>query len=435
MNKKVTYFLILFFIVNCSLDTKSGLWTKSENLTKETNLKTKKLFVDKKILNKEFNKNLKIKLKESYLKNSFLNNLTNNNEQLNYNGPIEKVSNYKFKKINNFINSDPELLFTMDKSIIFYDNTGSILKFDANSELKWKSNIYNKSEKKLDPILSFASNDNSIIVTDSLGKYYSVNLNNGKLNWSKKNSDPFNSQIKILGENFFVVDYSNTLRCFSIKDGSEIWKFRSTKPLIKAQQKISLVISKNLVVFINSMGELSALDNKSGTLIWQTPTQSNLMGENSFMIKNSDLILYKDSLYFSNNKNNFFSISLNNGIINWKQNVRSNLRPTAIDDLIYTVTPEGYLIVIDSIRGNILRITNIFDRFKKSKRNEIKPVGFVVGQDKIYLSLDNGKLLIINTIDGKSVEVAKITGSKISRPHIFNKKMYLIKDNAIVKIN
>ena len=435
MNKKVTYFLILFFIVNCSLDTKSGLWTKSENLTKETNLKTKKLFVDKKILNKEFNKNLKIKLKGSYLKNSFLNNLTNNNKQLNYNGPIEKVSNYKFKKINNFINSDPELLFTMDKSIIFYDNTGSILKFDTNSELKWKSNIYNKNEKKLDPMLSFASNDNSIIVTDSLGKYYSINLNNGKLNWSKKNTDPFNSQIKILGENFFVVDYSNTLRCFSIKDGSEIWKFRSTKPLIKAQQKISLVISKNLVVFINSMGELSALDNKSGTLIWQTPTQSNLMGENSFMIKNSDLILYKDSLYFSNNKNNFFSISLNNGIINWKQNVRSNLRPTAIDDLIYTVTPEGYLIVIDSIRGNILRITNIFDRFKKSKRNEIKPVGFVVGQDKIYLSLDNGKLLIINTIDGKSVEVAKITGSKISRPHIFNKKMYLIKDNAIVKIN
>ena len=369
MNKKVTYFLILFFIVNCSLDTKSGLWTKSENLTKETNLKTKKLFVDKKILNKEFNKNLKIKLKGSYLKNSFLNNLTNNNKQLNYNGPIEKVSNYKFKKINNFINSDPELLFTMDKSIIFYDNTGSILKFDENSELKWKSNIYNKNEKKMDPILSFASNDNSIIVTDSLGKYYSINLINGKLNWSKKNTDPFNSQIKIFGENFFVVDYSNTLRCFSIKDGSEIWKFRSTKPLIKAQQKISLVISKNLVVFINSMGELSALDNKSGTLIWQTPTQNNLMGENSFMIKNSDLILYKDSLYFSNNKNNFFSISLNNGIINWKQNVRSNLRPTAIDDLIYTVTPEGYLIVIDSIRGNILRITNIFDRFKKSKRN------------------------------------------------------------------
>ena len=35
MNKKTTFFLIFFFIVNCSLDTKSGLWTKSEILSKE----------------------------------------------------------------------------------------------------------------------------------------------------------------------------------------------------------------------------------------------------------------------------------------------------------------------------------------------------------------------------------------------------------------
>ena len=119
----------------------------------------------------------------------------------------------------------------------------------------------------------------------------------------------------------------------------------------------------------------------------------------------------------------------------WKQKINSNIRSSIANNLIFTITEEGFLVVMESENGNIIRITNIFDRFKKSKRNEIKPVGFVVGQDKIYLSLDNGKLLIINTIDGKSVEVAKITGSKISRPHIFNKKMYLIKDNAIVKIN
>ena len=145
--------------------------------------------------------------------------------------------------------------------------------------------------------------------------------------------------------------------------------------------------------------------------------------------------MYKDSLYFSNSKSNFFSIGLNNGAINWKQNIDSNLRPTAVDDLIYAVTLEGYLVVIDSIRGNILRMTNIFDKFKKSKRNKIKPVGFIVGQNKIYLSLDNGKLLVINTLDGKTVEVIKVSGSRISRPHIFNKNMYLIKDNAIVRIN
>ena len=327
MNKKIKFLLILIFITNCSLDTKSGFWTKSEKITKINNTKIKKLFVKDKIFDKELNTKITVKLKENYSSESFLNNFTNNNGQLNYKGPIEKTSKYKFKKINNFVDSDPELLFTKNRSIVFYDNTRSILKFDKNSELKWKTNVYDKSEKKLDPILSFASNDKIIIIADNLGKYYSIDLFTGKVIWSKKNKAPFNSQIKILGDKFFVVDFSNTLRCFSINDGREIWKFKSTLPLIKAKQKLSLVISKNLVVFLNSIGELTGLDNKSGNLVWQTPTQNNLMMDNAFSIKYSDLVLNKNSLYFSNNNNVFYSIDLDSGTVLWKQKINSNLRP------------------------------------------------------------------------------------------------------------
>ena len=435
MIKKITFFFILLLVTSCSLDTKSGIWTKSKNLTKEKNIKTKKLFISKKVSEKEFNSNITIKLNGNYTNDSFLNNLTNNNGHINYKGTIEKISKYKFKKINNFANSDPELLFTTDKSIIFYDNTGSILKFDENSNLKWKKNIYKKIEKKLDPILSFAANEQVIIVTDNLGKFYSIDLISGKLIWSKKNMAPFNSQIKIFKDKFFVVDYSNTLRCFSIKNGNEIWKFKSTIPLIKSQKKLSIVLSKNLVVFINSLGEVTGVDNNSGNLIWQTPTQANLMADNPFMIKYSDLVLQKESLYFSSNSNDFYSINLNNGIINWSQKINSTLRPTVIDELIFTITSEGYFVMIDKINGNILRITNIFDKIRKSKKNKIKPTGFIVGEDKIYLSLDNGRLIVIKVFDGKTAEVVKIASNKISRPHIYNKNMYLIKDNAILKIN
>lgn len=435
MNKKITFFIILLFVNNCSLDTKSGFWTKSEKLTKETKIQTKKMFVEEKKLDKEFNPSIRINLKGNYLNNSFLNNLTNNNNLVNYKGPVKKISRFKFKKINHFTNLTPELFFTEDKSLVFYDNIGSILKFDLNSNLNWKSNIYKKSEKKLEPILSFAGNNKVIIVADNFGKYYSIDLKTGKLIWSKKNTDPFNSQIKIFGNTFFVVDYSNTLRCFSITDGSEIWKFKSTVPLIRSQQKTSIVLSKNLVIFINSLGELTALNNKSGDLIWQTPTQLNKISGNSFMRMNSDLVLDKNFLFFSNNDNDFFSIDLNSGLINWKQKINSSLRPTVINNLVFTITMEGYFVIIDSKSGNIIRITNIFDKIKKSKRNKIKPTGFIVSRDKIYLSLDNGRLLVINLSNGKTTEVVKIANSKISRPHIHNNNMYLIKSNAILKVN
>ena len=39
------------------------------------------------------------------------------------------------------------------KDIIFFDNNGTILKFDEKSNLIWKKNYYSKSEKKSKPIL------------------------------------------------------------------------------------------------------------------------------------------------------------------------------------------------------------------------------------------------------------------------------------------
>ena len=50
---------------HCSLDTKSGFWTKNQTIKKEKNLKEKKvteLFKEPKTLEKEFNLNVKIRL-------------------------------------------------------------------------------------------------------------------------------------------------------------------------------------------------------------------------------------------------------------------------------------------------------------------------------------------------------------------------------------
>ena len=47
----------------------------------------------------------------------------------------------------------------------------------------WKKNHYSKSEKKLRPKLNFAIKENNIFVTDSIAKYYSINLETGEYNW------------------------------------------------------------------------------------------------------------------------------------------------------------------------------------------------------------------------------------------------------------
>jgi len=435
VNRIFTYLLIIVFITSCSLDSKTGFWSKSKKLKSENNVVKKEIFKKTKVYEKEFNPNLKIKLKNNFKKKSFVNNLTNNNGVVNFKGNLKKTSKYKFSKISQFDYFQPELLLTSKNNIIFFDEKGTILNFDEDSKLIWKNNIYSKIEKKHKPILYFANNEHTLVVSDSIAKFYALNINNGQLIWSKNNTSPFNSQVKIYKDKFFVVDFDNILRCFSIKNGQEIWNFKTEKSFIKSQQKLSLIISKNGVVFINTLGDVSSVDTQSGQLLWQTPTQSSEIYESSFSLKNSDLISEKNSIYFSNNKNEFFALDKRNGNIKWKQTLNSNLRPTYADGLVFTVTLEGYLVVIDSRNGNIVRMTNIFEQIKKYKKNNIKPEGFIVAKDEIYLSLNNGKLIVIDITTGRSKNILKIDNGKISRPYVLNNNMYIVRDNSIIKLN
>ena len=438
MNKLI-FFFIFIIISACSLNSKSKFWTKSEEITKDNNnlnnkVKKQEIFEKEKILKKEFNTNLKIKI-NSNLSSNYKNNINSNNSGLlNFSGELKRSSRYKFSKIKNFYQYEPELIFD-GNNLIFFENKGTILKFDENSKLVWKKNFYLKQEKKLNPVLQFASNDKYLIVADNLAKYFMLDKENGELIWSKNNSAPFNSQIKIFKDKFFIIDFDNTLRCFSLKNGNELWNVKTQNSLIRSQKKLSIVIVDNVIFFNNSNGDISSVNLNNGELLWQFPTQNSLVYESAFSLETSEIVTDGKALYFSNNKNQFYSIDLSTGSLNWKTKVNSNLKPTIIENIIFTVSIEGYLILIDRKNGNIIRITDVFDYFKTKKRNQIKPTGFIVGLDSIYLSTDNGRLLVVDNSLGKIVSAIKIDGEKILRPTVMNDSLFVVKDNSIIKLN
>ena len=434
MNRIISFFILVFLIAGCSFNKNSKFWSKSQNIPTENNPNYKEIFSEESALGNELNSNLRIKLDGNINKKSSVRNYFNNDGRLDYNGSLKKSSRYKFSKIKNFYQFEPTISLNKN-NIIFFDNKGSILQFNKKSKLIWKKNYYSKSEKKLKPILQFANDKNFLIVADNIAKYYALDLNSGELIWSKNNLAPFNSQIKIYEDKFFIIDFSNTLRCFSIKDGKELWNIQTEKSLIRSQKKLSLVIVKGLIYFNNSIGDISAVDINKGELLWQLPTQSSLIYEAAFSLETSDIIADPNTLFFSNNKNQFFSIDLRTGSFNWENKVNSSLRPALIGNFLFTISHEGYLVIMEKKTGNIIRVTDIFKNLKKKKRDKIKPVGFVVGLKNIYLSTDNGRLFVIDILTGRTISILKIDNEKISRPIILDKNLFVIKDNAIIKLD
>jgi outer membrane protein assembly factor BamB len=432
VNKVLLSVLILLILNNCSASKKVGFWNKDDK--NQQQIENNKTILTKQIrLEEEFNSNLYVKISNGKLNQNSLND-QNDTGELTYEGVLEKIGKYNFSKFNDFDFISPSPLF-YNNNLVFYDNKGEITLYDENQKTLWKNNFYNKSEKKIKPRLNFALKDDILIVTDDVAKYYAINIDTGELLWIKTNIVPFNSNIKIKNDVFYVVDYKNILRSISIKDGSEIWNLKTEESLTKSNTKISIALDDKNIYFNNSIGDITAVNIKSGQLVWQLPTQNNNISQNAFQLSNSELVINENTIFFSNNKNEFYSIDSATGLINWKTEISSDLKPVVIGKLIITISEKGYLYIIDKKSGNIIRINDLYKNYNDKKRNQITPTGFFVALNKIYLTNSDGKLIIVNSNDGNILNVVKVSGGKILQPFINENNLFLISNGSIIKFN
>ena len=432
MTRLFLLILTLFLVSNCSVKENLGIWSKKEeNL--ENQKKVKKLFSEDKKITSELNPELKLDITKLKFNENIVNNQNNFGAQ-NYTGFNEKINTFKFSRIKdtNQLNYKPVFL---DDGLIFFDNKGTIIRYDLNGKVIWKKNIYSKSEKKLNPKLFFSLKGDNLLVADNLAKYYSINIKFGELNWSKNNMHPFNSEIKIAGNRLFAVDYQNTLRSFDLSNGSELWNFQTENVFTISDTRNSLIVIDNLVIFNNSIGDITAVDAVTGMITWQLPTQSTNIIYDSYKFNNSKLVSDKRSIFFSNNKGEFYSIDVKTGIANWINEVNSNVTPILIGNLIFTISNDGFLHVIEKNNGNIIRITDLYKSYKEKKRVDIKPIGFVIGSRNLYLTNSDGNMNVIDLVTGASIYNVKVAYNIISEPFIFNKNLFVIRKGSIIQYN
>ena len=429
---RLFFFIILILLLNhCSFNEKSRLWNdKKENLDLQKNIK-KVLSNDKQIIN-EFNQELKIELTKIENNNHIID--TNNYGFQDYSGLINKVGNYNFSKFQDVNQLNFKPIFLND-GLIFFDKKGSIVRYNSSQKILWKKNHYSKSEKKLQPKLNLINDGENLLVTDSIAKYYSVNINSGELNWSKNSAYPFNSEIKINKNKIFVVDYKNTLRCYNVNDGSECWNAQTEDSFTISSSKLSLIIVMDMVIFSNSIGDITAVDIETGLITWQLPTQSSNIINETYSFKISKLVTDGKSIFFSNNKNEFYSVDVKTGTANWINEINSNLTPIVNGNLIFTISNDGFLYVVDKNLGNIIRITDLYTNYKAKKRSDIKPIGFAIGDKKLYLTNTDGKMIVADLNLGKVIAIVKIAGNFTSRPFLFNQNLFIIRNGSIIQYN
>jgi outer membrane protein assembly factor BamB len=430
-------FSLSIILLECSFDTKTGIWVDKQK-RKAANTTLIKLSDEQNKFEKELNPGLTININSKAKTNkkwimSGLNYL-NLISHLKLSGRIEKFSKYKFNKIpHSAVKENP--LIIEENYFITVGEKGSIVKFVDGKKVQWNRNIYSKKEKKKIESISLALSKNKLYVIDNLGKYYAIDVDSGKIIWIKRHDALFNSQIKVYKGKIYAIDSNNMINCFSTTDGKRIWKFETPPTFIKTNKKISIIVTPSSVLFSNTAGDIAKVSINDGELNWFMPTQNTLIQHETNFLETSDIVLFKRNIFFSNNFSKLYSLNLDSGMLNWILNINSNLRPILIDNLLFTISQEGYLIVIDSIEGKIIRSNYILDKFKAKQRKKLFMQGFLIASDKVYITTNLGYLIICSVNTGKVEKVSKLSKSELSEPIISNNHLYILTNKSLFVSN
>lgn len=363
-------------------------------------------------------------------------NLTNTipHLSLSNNYKINQNKIFNFIKNNNF---EKQILHYQSK-IIFIDDFSNITLLNDNMSVIKKIKIYNKNDFKNYPLrFSLAINNNTLFITDNLGSIMAFNLISFDFVWKKNLSVPFLSNIIFFKENIFVINANNKIYSFSIKDGTQNWSYETGTETIKSLETYRLVLFENKLIFTNDLGLLFCLDLERQVILWNLRILSSDNINNSNILKISNLVAEKQSLYISSNLGIFFKINIDNGQIIWKKNINSHFPIIINPSSVSLVDVNGFFYILDKFTGEYLfkkKISNIFNQ-NNNRLVGIKVSNFFLSSNNFNIMTNYGDIITIAANKLENITNKKISNEVRSNIIFLNNEAFFIGEkNSIYRL-
>ena len=439
INKKPFCFLIFILIFGCSFGGGGGVWndlSEEIKIAKERE-NSKIIFSTKKKFSQEINNINKLKLNKPVLnKNWTQQNFSTNNfvPHLNYNNKKNLISKTKKLGKNNFNVNNVDFEPIVENNVVFfYDPRGNIYSFSLKKDkVIWKYNFYKNMYKNKPKEINISISENNLVIADNLGYVYSLNKANGKINWAKNYSVPFKSNIKIDGDNVFLINQDNKFYIISEKNGKQKLDLETFPSFLKTNSKtnISLDRYKKHVFFATSAGEIYSLNYKNKNINWMFSLSAINSDQKIDLFYSSPIVNQNNEVILSSTFSTF-SMNSTNGLLNWEIAIASNIKPILQNNNIILSSKKGFMVNLDRQTGKVLWSRNIFSKLKKlNSQNTGDITSILLVSNSIFLTTTKGYFIFLDYQNGKVIDYKKVAKSFFSKPIVIDSKIIVI-DNKM----
>lgn len=341
------------------------------------------------------------------------------------NPSLKLLSKVKLGSIN-FENLEHIVSPVIKNNTIFYvdDSFNVFSKNLENGKNYWRTQLKQEKKEKLSFIGGLAATDNELIVTTALGNIYSIDLNNGDIKWVKNFLVQFSRPPTIYKNKIFAVSDDNQIFALSLNLGEKIWSHIGNIEEVSIIGGSKPIIENNLVVVTYSSGEIFALNENDGSLVWfDNVNTGSFFNRNIVNDIQAPLTSEGGRIYVPTFSDKFIAYNLEDGKKIWNLKF-SSINPIVISgETIYVLDSTGRLLCLDKKRGKLLWAVQL--RLSKAGK-EINWYGPILTSYKIIVVSSEGLVLSLSPFTGKILSKIKFDENFIINPIQIKNKVLLI---------
>ena len=416
---KVILYIFFFFLAACG-----GKKEDLVDLKSFTNQGKKIVLVQKKNLNSIDIKIIKNLKKTKYYSYKDWSQAHHNKNNLIYPARIS------INKKNKSVSKNIEKFIIYKNKIITINKKSTINILDTNLKtLKTKKIYKRKIYKNYNIDFEIIAFKNKLLVADNLGNIHAFNIINLDIIWKKNFGVPFKSNLKVHDNNLYLINSNSKIYSINTDNGKLNWSFETASRDLKDSKSYQIAIINDDLVFTNDNAEIFCLNLKKNNIKWTLVFQTANFENKPLLFKSSPISIDKNGyIYVSTNYGYTYAIDIKTGLIKWSQPIYS-INRFSITEKYLINSWKDRVFMINKSNGKIVFNKNLTNLKKK---NNVLFKDLVVGNNWIYI-FDNKGFKI--SLDKKNFN--RYSRSKVARNYensiIYNNNLYINTKNSIVK--
>lgn len=324
-----------------------------------------------------------------------------------------------------------------ENTVYALDSEGLLSAFSLqDGKRKWRESIVPKKNEDDGAVgggLAYASG--RLFATNGYKYLQALNPATGAQVWRAELPAPVRSAPTVMDDRVYAVTLDNRLAVFNAKDGTPLWDYAGVSETTNLLGSASPAADATLVVLPLSSGEIFGLRPENGQIAWEDNLSA--VRRNGSIDSISDIkalpVIDQNVVYAASFSGRMVALDQVTGSRIWQREIGSTETPWAAGDTVYVVSSDQQMIALTRAAGEVRWITPL-PRFEDGDREQ--PVvwsGPVLAGGRLIAVSSDGNMVEVSPQDGKILRKQELGGNATLPPLVANQTLIVLTTDGVLR--